>query len=89
MATTNQEVWEAMTKEELIENIMHFDKESDDLSCENATYSDEANVRDRALSGIVSTLEAYHENFDNQPDDILLVELLDSLSNHLASCDVL
>lgn len=86
--TTDKEVWEAMTKEELIENIMHFDKESDDLSCENATYSDEANALNHVISGIVSAMDCYEKNYHNEPDDdVLLVDLLDSISRNLENWD--
>lgn len=85
--TTDKEVWEAMTKEELIENIMHFDKESDDLSCENATYSDEANVLNRVISGIVFAMDCYEKNYHNEPDDVLLVDLLDDISRSLENWD--
>ena len=89
MATTDQEVWEEMSKEELIVCIMELDKDADDLSCENATYSDEANVRDHALSGIASAMDCYHKNYHYEPDDVLLVNLLDSISNHLEYCETL
>lgn len=87
--TTDKEVWEAMTKEELIVCIMELDKDADDLSCENATYSDEADVRDHALSRIASAMDSYHKNYHNEPDKVLLVSLLDSISINLEYCETL
>jgi len=85
--TTDKEVWEAMTKEELIVCIMELDTDADDLSCENATYSDEADARNHVLFKIVLAMDCYEKNYHNEPDDVLLVNLLDDISRSLENWD--